>query len=110
MASFLARLLRRGHDEDAARFGIGFEPLEATPEQLSRWREHPSEVRMFRHTEATAKAFKGKGGTAIAPAAFAFRLPFDLPVPDGAAFGLRRSMDPSEPMWVHRGGRVRLDS
>ena len=74
--------------------------LEVTPEQLSYWPEHPKEVRMFRHTEETARAFAGRQPSDLAVAMFAIRLPFDLPVPEGASFGLRRSVDPDEPLWV----------
>lgn len=36
----------------------------------------------------------------IMPVVFAFRLPFDLPLADGAGFTLRRSDDSEQPPWV----------
>jgi hypothetical protein len=98
---WIGRLFRRHPhrpEDDVAEFG--FVPFEATPDQLSYWESHPNEARVFRHTEETAEAARGQPQPALSTANFAFRLPFDLPVPDGAGFALRRSPDPDEPPWV----------
>lgn len=94
----IRRRLSRSSRESTIAFGIL--PLDATPEQLSYWEEHPNEAKVFHHTEETARAVRGQPVAPVKAAMFAFRLPFDLPVPTGSAFGLRRSPDPDEPMWV----------
>jgi len=99
--SQLKHLLRRGvGHSDAPDIAFGILPLEVTREQLSYWEDHPNAVGVARHTEETARAAAGHPTPPIAAAMFAIRLPFDLPVPDGAAFGLRRSQDPDVPTWV----------
>jgi hypothetical protein len=98
--AWIWRQLQRGPTEsDDFDVDSAFMPLEATPGQLSYWTDHPNETKVFRHTEATARMVDGQ--PALKAALFAFRLPFDLPVPNGAVFALRRSPDPDGPPWVH---------
>jgi hypothetical protein len=98
----LLSLFRRSRSRSGG-ITVSFDSLSlgVTPEQLSYWEDHPNEVRVFRHTEETIRLVKGQPLPQLWVAMFAFRLPFDLPVPDGAAFGLRRSQDPNEPVWVN---------
>lgn len=101
LSTVRARIGRRLHTpSDAPVIGFGFESLAITQDQLSHWREHPNAVRMLRHTEETARAAQATRCAPLQAGMFAFRLPFDLPVPDGTGFAPRRSVDPSEPVWV----------
>lgn len=98
--SWIGRLFRRSPEPDDEVAGFGILPFEVTPDQLSYWESHPNEAKVFRHTEETAEAIRGQPQPNLSIANFAFRLPFDLPVPDGAVFALRRSPDRDEPPWV----------
>jgi hypothetical protein len=60
----------------------------------------PRAVRAVRHSEESAAEAREQGSPQYSAAVFFIRLPFDLPLGDGAQFSMRRSLDPEDPPWA----------